>query len=341
KRSEDVRARLNVLSEIPAEWRLRVERWRQLNRSHRRQLEVVEAPTANDEYLLYQTLVGAWPDRYDDPAVAAEFAERIERYLVKVVREAKALSSWVNPNEQYEAAFTGFARALLAPGQNERFLKRFLPFQRKVTWFGMLNALSQTLLKLTVPGVPDIYQGCELWSYSLVDPDNRRPVDFAARQESLSSLRVAATDDAGLARLASDLAAHLEDGRLKQFVLWRALDLRRRHELLFRDGAYVPLRVIGEQAEHVCAFARVHQDDRAVVVAPRLACTLLGGETILPLGASAWGDTALDVSSLGDPAWEDVLTNIRIAAPDGRLPLARMLGRLPLALLWQRAGGGP
>jgi (1->4)-alpha-D-glucan 1-alpha-D-glucosylmutase len=337
KRSEDVRARLNVLSEIAAEWRLRVERWRQLNRSHRRQLEIAEAPTPNDEYLLYQTLIGAWPDRYDEPAVAAEFAERIERYLVKVVREEKALSSWVNPNEQYEAAFTGFARALLAPGQNERFLKRFLPFQRKVAWFGMLNALSQTLLKLTVPGVPDIYQGCELWSFSLVDPDNRRPVDFAARQESLSSLRaVAATGDAGLARVAGALGAHIEDGRLKQFVIWRSLDLRRRRETLFRDGAYVPLRVAGERAEHVCAFARVRDGDCAVVVVPRLACTLLGGETILPIGTSTWGDTSIDVSSLDNAEWDDAFTAVRIAAHGGRLSLATTLGRLPLALLSRR-----
>ncbi len=335
KRSEDVRARLNVLSELPAEWRLRAGRWRRLNRSRRRRIDAIEAPTPNDEYLLYQTLLGAWPDRHDDPAVAAEFAERIERYLIKVVREEKALSSWVNPNEEYEGALTGFARALLKPGENERFLAEFLPFQRKVAWFGMLNGLGQALLKLTAPGVPDIYQGCELWGLSLVDPDNRRPVDFATRRDALSVLQAAA-ETGSLSQLAVDLAAHMEDGRFKQFSIWRALELRRNREALFRDGAYVPLAVTGERADHVCAFARLRGDDCAVVVVPRLVCTLLGGQTVLPVGAGTWDDTAVDVSSLKRTEWEDVLTGDGLDAKAGRLPLAELLARVPLALLTAR-----
>src|SRR5205085_4261183 len=221
KRSEDVRARLDVLSELPAEWRLHASRWRSLNRSRRKRLEALEAPTANDEYLLYQTLVGTWPDRHDDASVAAAFADRIDNYLIKVVREAKAVSSWVNPNEDYEAAITAFARGLLSPPGNERFLADFLPFQRKVAWFGRLNSLAQTLLKLTAPGVPDIYQGCELPSLALVDPDNRRPVDFALRRESLSAIQAAvAGGRPALAELASELVAHIADGRLKQFLIW-------------------------------------------------------------------------------------------------------------------------
>jgi (1->4)-alpha-D-glucan 1-alpha-D-glucosylmutase len=333
KRSEDVRARIDVLSELAPEWRRRVERWRRLNRSRRRRLESLEAPTPNDEYLLYQTLVGAWPDGYGEGAVAGAFAERIERYLVKVVREEKAVSSWLNPNEEYEAAFTAFARALVTPGENRRFLAAFLPFQREVAWFGRLNALSQTLLKLTAPGVPDIYQGCELWDLSLVDPDNRRPVDFAARSEALSALEAAAASGSGaLSRLAADLLAHLEDGRFKQFLIWRALAHRRRHEALFRDGAYLPLAVGGQRAEHVCAFARRQGEECAVVVVPRLACTLLGGETTLPVGKT-WRETHIDVASLERNAWEDVLTGSRIQPNGGRLPLAEILGRLPIALL--------
>ena len=333
KRSEDVRARIDVLSELAPEWRRRVERWRRLNRAHRRQLESLEAPTPNDEYLLYQTLVGAWPDDYGEGAVADAFAERIERYLVKVVREEKAVSSWLNPNDEYEAAFTAFARALLTPSGNRRFLAAFLPFQREVAWFGRLNALGQTLLKLTAPGVPDVYQGCEFWDLSLVDPDNRRPVDFAARRAALATLEAAAASGLeALSRLAVDQLAHLEDGRFKQFLIWRVLAHRRQHEALFRDGAYLPLTVAGQRAEHVCAFARRHGEDCSVVVVPRLVRTLLGGEAILPDGKT-WRDTFVDVGSVAGAAWEDVFTGSRVQAKGGRLPVAEVLGRLPVALL--------
>jgi (1->4)-alpha-D-glucan 1-alpha-D-glucosylmutase len=336
KRSEDVRARLNVLSELAPEWRLRVGRWRRINRARRRRIDTLDAPTANDEYLLYQTLLGAWPHRYDDPAVAEEFARRIDAYLVKVVREEKALSSWVNPNEEYEAAFSAFARALLIPGGNERFLADFLPFQRKVAWFGMVNSLAQTLIKLTAPGVPDIYQGCELWNLSLVDPDNRRPVDFAARRDSLSAMQTALGGGSSPAQLAGDLAANLEDGRLKQFLIWRALELRREREALFREGGYVPLGVAGSRADHVCAFARVLGDDCVVAIVPRLACVLLGGETVLPLGAASWGDTTVDVSSLRASTWEDALAGAVLATGGRTLALAAVLERLPVALLAAR-----
>ena len=338
KRSEDVRARLDVLSEVPGEWRLYASRWHRLSRAHKLKVDEREAPTRNDEYLLYQTLLGTWPDRYDDPAVASEFAKRIEGYLMKVVREAKVESSWINPNEAYEKAVIGFVRALLTSPGNERFLSDFIPFQRKVAWFGMLNSLAQTLLKLTAPGVPDIYQGCEWWNLSLVDPDNRRPVDFAARRESLEAMQASAADGANaISQLAVDLASHLDDGRLKQLVIWRALGLRRAREALFRDGDYVPLQVTGGRAEHVCAFARVSGDDCAVAIAPRLTCTLLERQpAILPIGA-VWGDTAIDLSPLRSlHTWDDVLTGAAVESSDARLPLAAILGRLPVALLASR-----
>jgi (1->4)-alpha-D-glucan 1-alpha-D-glucosylmutase len=177
--------------------------------------------------------------------------------------------------------------------------------------------------------VPDIYQGCEWWNLSLVDPDNRRPVDFETRRAALSAMQ-ASTE--GPRELAADLASHLEDGRLKQFVTWRALELRRRHETLFRDGGYVPLTVGGERADHACAFARVQGNDCAVAIASRLACTLLGAEMVLPVG-EVWGDTYLDVSSLHASAAEDVLGGSRLRLEAGRIPLARLLDRLPVALL--------
>jgi (1->4)-alpha-D-glucan 1-alpha-D-glucosylmutase len=341
KRSEDVRARIDVLSEMPAEWRLHVARWRRLNRSRKQELDELEVPTRNDEYLLYQTLVGAWPDHVQEPEISTEFRERIERYLIKVVREAKAVSSWINPNEAYEAAYVNFARALLTPPGNERFLADFIPFQRRVAWFGMLNSLAQTLLKLTAPGVPDIYQGCELWQLALVDPDNRRGVDYAPRRQALDAMRTAATGAGeALIALAGDLLQHIDDGRIKQFVIWRALALRRERASLFRDGEYVPLAVTGTRAEHVCAFARILGEDCVVAIVPRLTCRLLEGQTILPVGAAVWGDTRIDLSPLkSQRAWNDVLTgnSVELAADSGpSLPLAAALDPLPLALLASR-----
>jgi (1->4)-alpha-D-glucan 1-alpha-D-glucosylmutase len=228
-----------------------------------------------------------------------------------------------------------FARALLTAPGNERFLADFLPFQRKIAWFGMLNSLAQTLLKLAAPGVPDIYQGCELWNLTLVDPDNRRPVDFAPRREALAAMQ-AATAGGGLTALATDLAAHPGDGRLKQFLIWRALGLRRERATLFRDGAYVPLAATGEHAAHVCAFARVLGDECVVAVASRLVCSLLDGETKLPVGAAVWGDTAIDLAPLRSRAWDDTLTAVAIGAAGPSLPLAIILARLPASLLAAR-----
>jgi (1->4)-alpha-D-glucan 1-alpha-D-glucosylmutase len=334
KRSEDVRARIDVLSELPAEWRLHVSRWRRFNRPLRRKLEAMEAPSRNDEYLLYQTLVGAWPGGELEPDELTDFRERIERYLLKVVREAKSASSWLNPHEDYEAALSAFVHKLLAPPGNRRFMEDFVPFQRRVAWFGVLNSLSQTLLKLASPGVPDIYQGCERWNLSLVDPDNRRVVDHAVNRESLREMQSAAGEGA-LASLSRDLLAHMEDGRIKQFITWRALVLRREREALFRDGAYVPLTVAGEHADHLCAFACVLGDDCVIAIAPRLACTLMRGETLVPIGDEVWGDTRIELANLPrEREWHDVLGGGRIGSrKTDALTASVALSRLPVALL--------
>ena len=335
KRSEDVRARIDALSELPAEWRLHVSRWRRFTRSLRRKLKASEAPSPNDEYLIYQTLIGAWPGGELDDAALAAFRERIEPYLLKVVREAKTFSSWLNPHEGYESALTGFARGLLTAPGNRRFMEDFVPFQRRVAWFGMLNSLSQALLKLASPGVPDIYQGCERWNLSLVDPDNRRAVDHAANRESLRAMQGPATGEGGLAALASELIEHIQDGRIKQFVIWRALELRREREALFRDGAYVPLAVNGAHADHLCAFARVLGGDCIIAVASRLACTLMRGETLIPLGAEVWEDTRISLANLPQQrVWRDALTGARIVARDSSgLLVSSALATLPVALL--------
>lgn len=314
KRSEDVRTRIDVLSELPAEWRLHVARWRRISRSHRRKVDELEAPSRNDEYLVYQTLVGTWPGGDVEAAALAQFRERIEGYVLKVVREAKVFSSWLNPNEAYEAALVGLVRGLLTPPGNRRFVEDFVPFHRRVAWFGMLNSLAQTLLKLTVPGVPDLYQGCERWTLNLVDPDNRRAVDHAVNRASLTAMQSAASGDTALV---GDLLKSMHDGRIKQFVSWRALAARRERAALFRDGAYVPLPTTGTHADHLCAFARMLDGDCAVVIVPRFACTLLGGQTIMPVGADVWSDTRIVLSHLPPQrAWKDALTGAEIAVDD-------------------------
>ena len=204
KRSEDVRARINILSEISGEWRLRVREWKRVNRNHRSLVNNKPAPSPNDEYLLYQTLVGAWPSEpLSDGDDWRNFCERIENYMLKAIREAKQNTSWINRNTEYETAVSSFVKMLLTPSTQNRFLSDFVPFQHRVARIGLWNSLAQTLLKLTCPGVPDIYQGNELWDFSLVDPDNRRPVDYTRRQQMLQRIRTSESDLAQIKPLGS------------------------------------------------------------------------------------------------------------------------------------------
>ena len=300
KRAEDVRARINVLSELPAMWRLTLRRWSRINRSRKRDIDGRPAPSANDEYLLYQTLLGTWPLDEPDESQLSDYSKRIERYMLKAAREAKLHTSWVNPDRAYEAALSGFITALLAYSRHNRFLTEFVPLARRVARFGMLNSLSQTLLKLASPGVPDTYQGTELWDFSLVDPDNRRPVDYGARDALLRDLEVR------MSRSGSERAAEVRallnsmtDGRAKLFVLWRTLEVRRRHERLFMDGDYLALTPAGALADHLCVFARRLEDGAALVIVPRLYARLLGDRDELPIGNQVWGDTTIGLGALG------------------------------------------
>jgi len=340
KRSEDVRARLNVLSEIPARWRLALRRWSRLNRSRKRQVDGEYAPSRNDEYLLYQTLLGAWPVGELDEAALADFCQRIESYLIKAVREAKVRSSWINPNAAYEEAVVAFIRALLlTPYSKNLFLADFAPLQAWIARLGMFNSLSQTLLKLTAPGVPDIYQGCELWQFNLVDPDNRRPVDFAPRQAWLQELQtLAATPTAALADAVRRLLDTLEDGRSKLYLTWKALELRNLQPQVFQQGRYLPRRVAGAQADHLCAFARQSGEQTVIVAAPRLFAGLLSEQAQAPLGPAVWGDTQVELpSAWSGTLFRHVLTGESLRpAPEGEgalLPVSALLANFPVALL--------
>lgn len=294
KRSGDVRARISVLSEMTAVWRQTIERWSRFNRSRKREIDGRAAPSPNDEYLLYETLLGSWPVEEVDEAAASAYRQRIENYLVKAAREAKARTSWSNVNAAYEEALVQFVGAILERRTGNLFLADFVAFHRQVVRFGLLNGLTQTLCKLTAPGVPDIYQGDELWDFSLVDPDNRRPVDYAKRSQLLQQLQQECGREPHPGWVRS-LVDHLSDGRCKLYLVWKVLQFRRAHEALFRDGEYVPLRVTGDHAAKICAFARRHHERLAVVVAPRLYRRLLGERADPPFGPGIWGNTSIEL----------------------------------------------
>jgi malto-oligosyltrehalose synthase len=290
KRSEDVRARINVLSEMPGLWRLRVRNWRQFNRSHKILVNDRPAPLPNDEYLLYQTLVGAWPsESLNDADEWKTFCERIENYMLKAIREAKQNTSWINRNTAYETAVSSFVRTLLNREAKNRFLDDFVPFQRRVARIGLWNSLSQTLLKLTCPGVPDIYQGNDSWDFSLVDPDNRRPVDYMRRQQMFESIQVWGNGPDALS--IGRLLETPEDGRIKMYLIWRTLCSRQQQPALFQQGEYLPLAVEGAKANHVVAFARKFGTTRVIVVVPRLVAALLNDIDLPPIGLRIWNDT--------------------------------------------------
>jgi len=332
KRSEDVRARIDVLAEVPGMWRLALRRWRVLNRSRRTEVQGEPAPSPNDEYLLYQTLLGTFPaDAAGGPP--DEYRERIAQYMVKAAREAKSHTSWVNPDAEYEAALGRFVRESLDGSKPNPFLDDLRARARVVAWFGALNSLSMAILKFTSPGVPDLYQGTEMLDFSLVDPDNRRPVDYARRARALEELR-AAEPKGDLTALARSLAAEPHDGRAKLFVTWRLLEARRRMPELFRDGTYQALRSSGGCADHVLAYARRYGRRTLIVIAGRLFKKLSGEAERLPLGEAEWGDTAVETSLPDGFVLTNLLTGETLETGNGNIAVGRALANFPGAVLF-------
>jgi (1->4)-alpha-D-glucan 1-alpha-D-glucosylmutase len=326
KRGEDVRARINVLSELPGQWKDHLKRWQALNRKEKLRLNGEEVPDQNEEYLLYQTLIGAFPF---ENAAGSAFVERLAQYLVKALREAKIHSSWTETDPKYEAALVAFAQKILPPSAGAPFLKAFLPFFKKVAFYGIWNTLSQTLLKITAPGVPDFYQGTELFDFHLVDPDNRQPVDFKKRKRFLAEIM---NDFAGdPLRLIEELLVHREDGRLKLFLIARALQTRSEQPALFQNGSYVPLAAIGRFRSHVIAFARAHQNRRSIIVAPRFLTGLVK-ENQYPLGLSVWRDTAITFGEKAASRWKNIFTAETLGAKSS-CKVGNILQHFPCALL--------
>ena len=294
KRSEDVRARIDVLSEISGEWRAALGRWSRVNGGKKRMVDGQPAPDRNDEYLLYQSLIGASPFTPMNTEKFRVFRERMVAYMRKATLEAKVHTSWINPNEEYDEAVAKFVEQVLDDKKRNRFLDDLANFQRRVAYFGQFNSLSQVLLKLTSPGVPDLYQGTELWDFSLVDPDNRRPVDYSQRQAFLQDLKtLVEKSPRDLVSLARKLLDQSQDGRIKLYLIYRTLHLRRGHPRLFAEGAYLPLEAQGEKSEHVCAFARTLDKKGIIVIVPRLVVGLTGGKEGPPMGEEIWKDTWL------------------------------------------------
>lgn len=344
KRSEDVRARLNVLSEMPGEWKRAVNRWRRWNTSQKTLVDGQPAPDPNDEYHLYQTLVGAWPleDRDDDFLQGEEFnkwRERIASYMHKATREAKVHTSWFNPNQEYEAAVSNFIYRLLEPGRKNKFLSHIRSFQREVAHFGLWNSLAQVVLKITCPGVPDFYQGTELWDFSLVDPDNRRPVDYQKRKVLLADLKMRLTKSANdLLTLTQELLQSTWDGRIKLFVIYSLLNYRRQNPALFVQGDYLPLLARGEKEDHVVAFGRRLKNYLILVVTPRLVFKLTAGIKKPPLGVEVWKDTevylpAEESSSSFSNLFTGEILEVQQKDKQPYLSLATILNNFPVALL--------
>jgi len=326
KRSEDVRARLNILSEIPKEWEDAVTDWQELNKQHKTTSGDRSIPDANDEYALYQTLVGVFPLGAMDREA---FAQRIKDYAIKAVREAKVHTAWLRHDTEYEEGFVQFIDALLLSEPGNPFFERLQTFQKKIAFFGIVNSLAQTTLKLAAPGVPDIYQGTDMWDLSLVDPDNRRPVDYAHRYHELQELKRWAERDR--AELLTNLLTYPEDGRIKLYLLAELLAARTANSDVFQSGEYLPVRATGARDTHVVSFVRRAGTRAALVVAPRFPTSLCEvGD--FPLGKDVWQDTALELSAVESLTWTDALTGHSFE-PAPTLALGQVLSDFPVALL--------
>jgi (1->4)-alpha-D-glucan 1-alpha-D-glucosylmutase len=321
KRSEDVRARMLAISEIPPLWGRSLQKWRTTNRRFKKQIDDAEAPDAGEEYLLYQTLLGTWPVDLDGapvPSVGPKFIARIQRYMAKALKEAKLNTSWIQPNENWDDAMQEFVARILEAGPRNKFLPVFLPVAAEIARLGAINSLAQTVIKLTAPGVPDIYQGTEIWDDSLVDPDNRRPIDYARRREMLTQIENVP---------ANELMQCWPDGRIKIRLTQRLLHLRRENPELFREGIYEPINFGGAFADCAIGFVRRHRDRAIIVIVPRLSSRV----GFPPIG-DRWQDTHV-VLPAGKSNLRDVFSDRKVRVDNSQLRLAVAMSQLPFAVL--------
>ena len=329
KRSEDVRARISVLSEIPVDWEERLVRWSKMNASRKKLLKGQPVPDRNEEIFLYQTLLGAWPL---DKSGFANLVERLQAYAIKATREAMVHTRWTLPNVPHENALSKFIASALKCGKENAFLCDLSAFQQRIAYFGMINGLSQTLLKMTSPGIPDFYQGSELWDLRLVDPDNRQPVDFNKRTAMLAQLSETAEQE--LRGFAGELLNNWRDARIKMYLIWKALNFRRERPQLFARGDFVPLATAGRRHKNVVSFLRHYKDQWALIVVPRWLARASGSHDFAK-PRDFWGDTALRLPKGAPYSWQNLFTGEKIEAEakPAALDVGQLLAHFPVALL--------
>jgi len=315
KRSEDVRARLTAISELPDEWRKLVMKWVEANSMLKVELDGRLAPSSNEEYLLYQTLAGAWPLEPLTDDTRPEFVKRIQDYMVKALKEAKLNSSWIDPDEEWEKATREFVAAIVDPVRGKKFLRHFEPFAERLARFGAANSLAQLVLKCTAPGVPDFYQGCEVWDFSVVDPDNRRPVDYERRRALLATLGGATT---------SSLLEDWKSGAVKMFVAQKLMRLRGELPKVFSEGSYRGLETSGAHGERLVAFLRTHEQTEVAIIVPRLTARLG-----FPAIGKVWKDTTIDLPT---GRWRDIFSGRETETKDA-VRAAEVFGEFPVACL--------
>lgn len=325
KRGEDVRARLNVLSEIPTDWAAALELWSEKNEKYKVVLDDEMVPDANEEYLLYQTILGTWPLETMDANLHQTYVSRIQKYMEKAVKEAKIHSSWLNPDQEHDQALNLFIYKILEDRPENEFLHELKKFTAKISAWGLLNSLSQTLLKLTSPGIPDIYQGNEIWDFSLVDPDNRRPVDYNKRKNLLNSI-LEITDIA-------ELITQPNDGRIKLFITHKILQFRKTHPQVFNEGIYIPLKTLGPLNNHIIAYARVYQSQIAIAITTRFFSILMK-EFHLPVQSDLWKETYLELPiEFSQYRFKNLFNQESIEVEKNNLCLDPLLKKFPMALL--------
>jgi (1->4)-alpha-D-glucan 1-alpha-D-glucosylmutase len=329
KRGEDVRARINVLSEIPDLWESSLRKWSKLNRRKKKSVKGMTIPDKNDEYFLYQTLIGAMPFAGQDDD---NFKMRLRDYIIKAVREAKVHTAWLKPDSDYEENFIAFIDRILEPSDKNQFLNEFLSFQKMASYYGIFNSLSQTLIKITSPGVPDFYQGSEFWDLNLVDPDNRRPIDFPVRKWLFQEMKSREVND--ILKLIDELFSTKEDGRLKLFLIYKALAIRQKHRKLFEKGNYVPIETGGKYKENIIAFAWKHKPMWSVTITPRFLTGVINEDTY-PLGKAVWDDTHIILPDGAPALWSEEITGI-LAKGEHTLAVGDVLKHFPCALLMNK-----
>lgn len=331
KRSEDVRSRINVLSENPEAWSEALNHWQGLNQEKKIIIDNREVPDRHEEFLLYQTLIGSWPLYPMDASARAQYIDRIEKYLIKALKEAKIHTSWINPNEPYEKGVREFIYKILNLESDNQFTNHFERFIQPIIKAGMFNSLSQIILKMTSPGIPDFYQGSELWEFNLVDPDNRRPIDYSNLRLLLSTLTQKAQEDSSL--LVSHLMETPEDGRIKLYITSQILKFRQQHRALFQEGDYIPLEVVGKKSQHVIAFSRIKNQQKIIVAVGRFYTQLWNSSSNDSCG-EIWEDTSLVLPQELEGNYRDVLSGITVSSTQDRhLSLQCAFPKLPVTIL--------